>query len=78
MKKIEWTRDILSAWPSYEFVKQKEAAGWRLAAVEWQRETEAGSQLDSPAEGSRFGEEIPFDLFHEHLLASDSSHRRER
>lgn len=73
MKKIEWTRDILSAWPSYEFVKQKEAAGWRLAAVEWQRETEAGSQLDSPAEGSRFGEEIPFGT----RIAGDCLHLEE-
>jgi hypothetical protein len=72
MKKIEWTRDILSSWPSYEFVKQKEAAGWRLAAVEWQRETEAGTQQDSP-EGSRFGEEIPFGT----RIAGDCLHLEE-
>ena len=63
MKKLEWTRDILSTWPSYEYVKQKESAGWRLAAVEWQRETEADGAAEAP-EGSRFGEEIP--LRHPH------------
>jgi hypothetical protein len=58
MKKIEWTRDTLSAWPNQEYVQQKESAGWRLAAVEWQRETETTSR--SPLADSRFGEEIPF------------------
>jgi hypothetical protein len=72
MKKTEWTREILSTWPSYEYVKQKESAGWRLAAVEWQRETEAGAGPDAP-EGSRFGEEIPFGT----RIASDCLHLEE-
>jgi len=59
MKKTEWTREALTTWPSYEYVKHKEGAGWRLAAVEWQRETDA-SPLSEPPEGSHFGEEIPF------------------
>jgi hypothetical protein len=72
MKKMEWTRDIVSTWPSYEYVKQKESAGWRLAAVEWQREIEEGTQHDAP-EGSRFGEEIPFGT----RIASDCLHLEE-
>jgi hypothetical protein len=59
MKKVEWTRDSLSTWPGTEYVAQKESAGWRLAAVEWQRETESGARAEE-SEGSRFGEEIPF------------------
>jgi hypothetical protein len=59
MKRTEWTRDTLSTWPGSEYVAQKESAGWRLAAVEWQRETET-STSPQPPEGSRFGEEIPF------------------
>ena len=58
MKKLEWTRDTLSAWPSQEYVQQKESAGWRLAAIEWQREIETTAR--NPLGDSRFGEEIPF------------------
>jgi hypothetical protein len=72
MKKLEWTRDIFSTWPSYEYVKQKESAGWRLAAVEWQRETEADGAHEAP-EGSRFGEEIPFGT----RIAGDCLHLEE-
>jgi hypothetical protein len=72
MKKTQWTRDILSTWPSYEYVKQKESAGWRLAAVEWQRETEADAHQDAP-EGAHFGEEIPFGT----RIAGDCLHLEE-
>jgi hypothetical protein len=72
MKKTEWTREILTTWPSYEYVKQKESAGWRLAAVEWQRETEAEPPREAP-EGSRFGEEIPFGT----RIANDCLHLEE-
>jgi hypothetical protein len=72
MKKTEWTREILSTWPSYEYVKQKESTGWRLAAVEWQRETDAEAPREAP-EGSRFGEEIPFGT----RIAGDCLHLEE-
>jgi hypothetical protein len=72
MKKTEWTREILTTWPSYEYVKHKENAGWHLAAVEWQRETEAAPHSDAP-EGSRFGEEIPFGT----RIAGDCLHLEE-
>jgi len=40
MKKIEWVREALSAWPSAEHLNQREAAGWRMVAVEWEREVQ--------------------------------------
>jgi hypothetical protein len=74
MKKAEWTREILTTWPSYEYVKQKESAGWRLAAVEWQRENDTQAEPRREAsEGSRFGEEIPFGT----RIAGDCLHLEE-
>jgi hypothetical protein len=63
MKKIESMRDALSGWPSPEYVKHHEDAGWRLAAVEWQREVET----PVPAAAA---EEIPFGT----RIASDCTH----
>jgi hypothetical protein len=59
MKKTEWMRDVVSGWPTPEYVKQQENAGWRLSAVEWQRDVE----LDLGRERAKIppsGEEIPF------------------
>ena len=72
IKKTEWTREILTTWPSYEYVKQKESAGWRVAAVEWQREADVIPQ-SVPAEGSHFGEEIPYGT----RIAGDCLHLEE-
>jgi Recombinase len=72
MKKTEWTREVLTTWPSYEYVKQKESAGWRLSAVEWQREADAGPQRDTPEE-LHFGEEIPYGT----RIAGDCLHLEE-
>jgi hypothetical protein len=58
MKKVEWTRDTLSNWPGSDYVQQKESAGWRLSAIEWQREADAGTS--SPLSDTRLGEEIPY------------------
>ena len=58
MKKMEWTRDTLSNWPGSEYVQQKERAGWRLSAIEWQREAEANAARSRLAD-ARIGEEIP-------------------
>jgi hypothetical protein len=55
MKKIEWVREALSAWPSAEYIRERETAGWRLAAVEWEREVEAESAVPGEA-----AEEIPY------------------
>ena len=58
MKKVEWIREALTAWPTTEYVTQKEKAGWRLVAVEWEREVEAEAAPPSP-EGIA-AEEIPY------------------
>jgi hypothetical protein len=57
MNKIEWIREALSVWPSPEYLKQREAAGWRMVAVEWEREVQA-----EPAASTELpqGEEIPY------------------
>jgi hypothetical protein len=60
MKKIQWMREDLSGWPSPEYVKEKENAGWRLVAVEWQREVEAEPPQREHPEPPGSTEEIPF------------------
>jgi len=40
MKKIEWIREALSVWPSTEYLKHGKTAGWRMVAVEWEREVQ--------------------------------------
>ena len=58
MKKIEWVREAVSAAPSGEYLKQRESAGWRLVAVEWEREVETQPEPSLPAHLA--GEEIPY------------------
>jgi Recombinase len=53
VKKTESFRDDLSSWPNPDYVRQKESAGWRLVAVEWQREVDV-------MPGRPTVEEIPF------------------
>jgi hypothetical protein len=59
MKKIEWMREDVSTWPTAEYVKQKEAAGWRLVALEWERDVEVASESERPEKAGAI-EEIPF------------------
>jgi hypothetical protein len=69
LKKIEWMREELSTWPSLEKVQEKERAGWRLVAVEWEREIEVTTGGER-AEKAVSGEEIPFGT----RIASDCLH----
>lgn len=66
MKKTETMRDAVSSWPTPEYVKNHEDAGWRIAAVEWHREVETAPALAS-------GEEIPFGT----SIAPDCQHLQE-
>jgi Recombinase len=68
MKKIEWIREALSAWPSPEYLNQREAAGWRMVAVEWEREVQAEPALAATELAQ--GEEIPYGT----RIASDCLH----
>jgi hypothetical protein len=68
MKKTEWVREGLTSLPSAEYLKQREAAGWRVAAVEWEREVQA-----EPAAATLSGEEIPYGT----RIANDCLHLEE-
>lgn len=70
MKKMEWIREAFSAWPSSEQIKQRETAGWRMVAIEWEREV----QVD-PAPSAELvpGEEIPYGT----RIATDCLHLEE-
>jgi hypothetical protein len=67
MNKMEWIREAVSAWPSAEQLAQREAAGWRLVAVEWERErlteTPASPEL-VPGEEIPYGTRIAGDCLH--------------
>lgn len=70
MKKMEWVREALTSLPSAEYLKQREAAGWRVAAVEWEREV----PTETAASGQLFpGEEIPYGT----RIANDCLHLEE-
>lgn len=77
MKKVESMRETLSSLLTPEYLKQREEAGWRPVAVEWQREVtlfeakNAGEEPSSPDTIS--AEEIPFGL----QVASDCHHLEE-
>ena len=58
MKKVEWIRETLSTWPTPEYVRAKENAGWRLVAVEWEREIDVESA--AAASEAALSEEIPY------------------
>jgi hypothetical protein len=70
MKKVEWIREAVSAAPSPEYLQQRESAGWRLVAVEWEREV----QIEPDTTRSRdVGEEIPYGT----RIAGDCVHLEE-
>jgi Recombinase len=58
MRRTEWLREAVSKWPSSDEIRERAGSGWRLAAIEWEREVEE-TQAPPPAEGLA-GEEIPF------------------
>jgi Recombinase len=58
MKKVEWIREALTTWPPTEYVTQKQDAGWRLVAVEWEREVQA--EAAAPSLEGITAEEIPY------------------
>jgi hypothetical protein len=71
MKKIEWMREAVSVAPSPESLQQRESAGWRLVAVEWEREVEIAPETKRPEDAA--GEEIPYGT----RIAGDCVHLEE-
>jgi hypothetical protein len=70
MKKTEWIRETISGWPGLDYQREKEATGWRLVAMEWEREIEAEAEHHESAQPA---EEIPYGL----RIASDCHHLEE-
>ncbi len=65
--------ETVTAWPDSDHLKQREAAGWRLVAVEWEREVipEIPKKPDAASGAAR--EEITYGL----RIASDCLHLEE-
>ena len=61
MAKIERVREVLSGPLSQDYVNQRTAAGWRLAAVVWERETKGADQAPGAVEDVPFGLKISDD-----------------
>jgi hypothetical protein len=68
MAKTERLRDVLSGSPTLEYLNQMGASGWRLVALEWQRETD-----EEVAEQLPEMEEVPYGL----QVADDGRHLME-
>jgi hypothetical protein len=57
MPKKECVRELLSALPTPEYLAQRTEAGWKLVALQWEREAEAEG-----VEPPTYVEEIPYGL----------------
>ena len=68
MPKLERIREIVKDSLTAEYLRQKTDAGWRLVAVEWQREVEAEAE-----QRPEFIEDVPFGL----RVAADCQHLEE-
>ena len=62
----ERIREAFASPPDPEYLRQRQAAGWRMAAVEWVRETEGG-------ETTALQEDLPYGL----RVAGDCLHLEE-
>jgi hypothetical protein len=68
MSRTQRIRDTLNRVPDTKYFEDRTSAGWRLVAVEWETESEAG--LESP---TRHVAEVPFGL----RVAADCQHLEE-
>lgn len=57
MAKLERAREVMSKPLEPEYFKLRAEAGWKLVAVEWEREIQAGNE-----EASRIVEDVPYGL----------------
>lgn len=68
MPRIERMREVLIGSLSADHLQQKAEAGWKLVALEWEREVEA-----KPEEPPELTEDVPYGL----RVAADCSHLEE-
>jgi len=65
MAKLERVRESVEGSLDPEYVKQRERAGWRLVAVEWQRESDSAAPEPAPrVEDTPFGVRVAGDCEH--------------
>ena len=57
MPRVEKLRDALSGSPTFEYLNQMHAAGWRLVAMEWERDAVGEPEPSQPK-----SEEIPYGM----------------
>jgi hypothetical protein len=64
MARVKRVRETLKGPLSPEYLKEKADAGWKLVAVEWQREVEVEQELDEIREDVPFGLRVADDCMH--------------
>jgi hypothetical protein len=63
MKKVDRVREKITILPTATYLSKMHDAGWKLVALEWEREIDVpGDPTEPPAELSSSTEEIPFGL----------------
>ena len=68
MPKTEKLREVLAGSPTLEYLNQMHASGWKLKAIEWERETEGIDEAEAGVSG--YVQEVPYGL----QISSDSRH----
>ena len=71
MKKIDRIREKVTILPTATYLSKMHDAGWKLVALEWEREVEVSGEPPEPS--AEVGEEIPFGL----RIAADCRHLEE-
>jgi hypothetical protein len=61
MSKSIHLREPLTASPTLEYLNQRMAAGWRLVALEWEQESEAGTSEEPAVEEIPYGVQVSSD-----------------
>jgi len=70
MKKIDRIREKVSILPTATYLSKMHDAGWRLVALEWEREVEVSGEPPEQEVSPDSSEEIPFGL----RIAADCRH----
>lgn len=75
MARYERSREIIQTPVDTEYIRQRESAGWRLFAVEWERALPASLEdaPEAPAPAASITEEVPYGF----RVATDCNHLEE-